>query len=97
VAELAAPLARIAPDHWSVGPGGSGVDVGPLAAAGVPGIGHHVDGSGYFALHHSRADTYDKVDPDEMARNTAAIAGLIYSVDHLPERLLPPRAAGGNP
>ncbi len=96
VAALAAPLARLAPGQWSVGPGHAGTDVGPLARAGVPGIGHRVDGSGYFALHHSPADTYDKVDPGEMARNTAAIAGLVYAVDQLPEPLLPPEAAGGS-
>ncbi len=96
VAELAVPLERLAPGHWSVRPGHSGVDVGPLAKAGIPGVGHRVDGTGYFALHHSAADTYDKVDPGEMARNTAAIAGLIHAVDRLPEPLLPPGAAGGN-
>ncbi len=97
VAALAAPLARLAPEHWSVQAGHSGVDVGPLAKAGIPGVGHRVDGSGYFALHHSRADTYDKVDPQAMAANTAAIAGLIHAVDQLPEPLLPPVAAGGTP
>ena len=96
IAALAAPLARLAPDHWSVRRGHAGVDVGPLAGAGIPGVGHHVDGAGYFALHHSRADTYDKVDPREMARNTAAIAGLIHAVDRLPEPLLSSGTAGGN-
>ncbi len=96
ITTLAAPLARLAPDHWTVSQGHAGVDVGPLAAAGIPGIGHRVDGSGYFALHHSQADTYDKIDPDLMARNTAAIAGLIHAVDQLPEPLLPHKAAGGN-
>lgn len=95
IAALAEPLARLAPGHWSVRPGHSGVDVGPLAEAGVPGVGHRVDGSGYFALHHSAADTYDKVDPGEMAANTAAIAGLIHAVDRLPEPLLPHGASGG--
>ncbi len=95
VAALTAPLAMLAPDHWTVRPGHSGVDVGPLAEAGVPGIGHRVDGSGYFALHHSAADTYDKVDPGEMSANTAAIAGLIHAVDRLDEPLSRNGTTGG--
>lgn len=95
IADLTAPLARLAPGVWSIKPGHSGVDVGPLARAGVPGAGHRVDGSGYFALHHSAADTYDKVDPGEMAANTAAIAGLIHAVDRLDEPLTPRTGTGG--
>jgi carboxypeptidase Q len=76
----AAPLARVAPAEWNVSKGGSGVDIGPIVREGVPGVGHRVDTTHYFDVHHSRADTFEKIDPDLMARNVAVIAGLIYSV-----------------
>jgi len=80
LALAAAPLARVAPAEWKVSKGGSGVDIGPIVREGVPGVGHRVDTTHYFDVHHSRADTFEKVDPDLMARNVAVIAGLIYSV-----------------
>lgn len=87
IAELAAPLKELAPDTWQVHKGGSGVDVGPIVKLGVPGAGHRVDTSHYFDLHHSRADTFDKVDPELLARNLAAIAGLIHAVADYPVSL----------
>ncbi len=89
VADLAlvsAPLARVAPEEWSVSPGGSGADIGAIVREGVPGVGHRVEHSHYFDVHHSRADTFEKVDPDLLARNVAAIAGLIYTVAESPAR-----------
>jgi carboxypeptidase Q len=86
VAAAAAPLARVAPTAWSVHPGGSGADIGPIVREGVVGVGHRVDGSRYFDVHHSRADTFEKVDPENLARNVAAIAGLIYIVAESPSR-----------
>lgn len=80
LANLAAPLARVAPDEWSVAAGGSGVDIGPIVRKGVPGAGHRVEHSRYFDLHHSSADTFDKIDADHLARNVAAIAGLVWLV-----------------
>lgn len=95
VADLAAPLARLAGPDWQVAPGGSGVDVGPIVRAGVPGVGHRVDTSGYFDVHHSRADTFEKVDRDLLARNLAAIAGLIHAVADSPVSLKSPSPDGG--
>jgi len=89
IADLAlatTPLARIAPAEWSVKKGGSGADIGPIVREGVPGVGHRVDTTHYFDVHHSRADTFEKIDPDLMARNVAAIAGLIYTVAESPAR-----------
>jgi len=80
LALVAAPLARVAPTEWSVSKGGSGVDIGPIVREGVPGVGHRVDTTHYFDVHHSRADTFEKIDPDHMARNVAVIAGLIHAV-----------------
>jgi len=83
VADLAAPLARLAPDTWQVTKGGSGADVDPLVREGVPGVGHRVDTSSYFDFHHCRADTYEKIDPETLVRNLAAVAGLVFAAaDH---------------
>lgn len=79
-AERLAPLAVLAPEEWRVFKGGSGTDVNPLVKQGVTGIGHQVDHTHYFDVHHSRADTFEKIDPDELSQNVAAIAGLIYLI-----------------
>ncbi len=100
LARRAEPLARIAPDHWSVKKGGSGVDVGFIVREGVTGVGHRVDTTHYFDVHHSRADTFEKIDPIDLARNVAAIAGLIYLVAETPADLGPAPVAslpGGSP
>jgi carboxypeptidase Q len=46
-----------------------------------------VDGTKYFLYHHTSADTVDKLDPGDVARCTAAIAVMSYTVAELPERL----------
>lgn len=99
VAGMAAPLARMVPDaprEWSVAAGGSGVDVGPIVRQGVPGVGHRVEHSHYFDVHHSSADTFDKIDADHLARNVAVIAGLIYLVADSPASLRSDSTAGGS-
>ncbi len=78
VAELAAPLAALGAS--SVSAGGAGVDIGPIVEEGVPGIGHRVHGDRYFDYHHSPADTLDKVDPEHLAANVAAVAGLLWGL-----------------
>jgi len=90
IAEVASLLARIEAD--SVAPGGGGADIAPLMELGVPGMSPIVDGSRYFWYHHSAADTMDKLDPNDMARVTAALAVMTYIVADMAERL--PRAAG---
>lgn len=90
VAELArrlAPLARLAPGNWTVKKGGSGFDVSFIVKQGIIGVGHRVDTTHYFDVHHSRADTFEKIDPGELAHNVAAIAGLIYVTAETPASL----------
>lgn len=57
-----------------------GVDVGPLAEAGVPVFGLSQDGTRYFDLHHTADDTLDKIDPDQMNQNVAAWAALVWLI-----------------
>ena len=78
VAELAAPLKILGADK--VREGWSGVDIYPLVEEGVPGIGHRTHSENYFHYHHSPADTFDKIDPDALAKNVAAVAALIYAL-----------------
>ncbi|OYX21081.1 MAG: peptidase M20 [Brevundimonas diminuta] len=54
-----------------------GVDIGPLARAGVPVFGLRQDGTRYFDLHHTADDTLDKIDPAQMTQNVAAWAALV--------------------
>ncbi len=55
-------------------PGGAGADVGPvLEAGGGLGLGLSQDMTGYWPIHHTEADTIDKVDPVLLARGTAAV------------------------
>jgi carboxypeptidase Q len=66
---------------------GGGADIGPIMQRGVPGMSHVVDGTRYFWYHHTDADTPDKLDPAEVARNVAAMAVVAYVVADLPEGL----------
>ncbi|MDE3245832.1 MAG: M20/M25/M40 family metallo-hydrolase [Acidobacteriota bacterium] len=57
---------------------GSGTDVGPIVAEGVPGIGVSHDTTHYWEIHHTKADTFDKVVKLDMQKNIAAIGILAY-------------------
>ena len=70
-----------------IGPAGGGADIGPSVEAGkVPSMSLEVDGN-YFLLHHTPADTVDKIEPMDMARAAGAIAVMTYVVADMPERL----------
>jgi carboxypeptidase Q len=60
-----------------------------MAAAGVPLLGLRMDQSTYFDYHHSEADTLDKVNERDVARNVASVAVMAYVVADMPERLTP--------
>ena len=55
--------------------------------AHIPAMSLDVDGSKYFLIHHTPADTIDKIDPVEMAKCAAAVAVMAYVVADLPQRL----------
>ena len=86
VKTIATLLAGIGADQIS--PGGGGADIGPSVQEGrVPSMSLDVDGSKYFLIHHTPADTSDKIDPVEMAKCAAAVAVMAYVVADLPHRL----------
>lgn len=53
---------------------GTGADIGSLVELGVPGFGVAQDTSGYWPIHHTEADTIDKIDPELLRRNVAVVA-----------------------
>ena len=66
---------------------GEGADIGPSVQAGnIPAMSLEVDGN-YFLIHHTPADTVDKIDPMDMSRASAAIAVVAYVIAEMPERL----------
>jgi Zn-dependent M28 family amino/carboxypeptidase len=85
VADLASLVRSLGVTH--IGDGHGGADISPLTPAGVPQIGLEVDNRTYFDVHHTEADTLDKVDPVQLAEDVAVIAVLAYVVADLPDRL----------
>ncbi len=72
----------------AIGPGGGGADIGPISAAGkVPMMAYNGDSVRYFTIHHTPADTVDRIAPEEVAKAAAAIATMTYVVADMPERL----------
>ena len=85
IQEIASLLRDIGVD--TIGGSGGGADIGPsVQAANVPALSLDVDGN-YFLLHHTPADTIDKIDPKDMAKASAAIAVMAYVVADMPHRL----------
>jgi carboxypeptidase Q len=56
----------------------TGADTSFLIEAGVPGFSFVPEPLHYFDYHHTPADTLDKVDPGELAQDSAAIAALAW-------------------
>ena len=85
---ITAPTPRSVVAADQISPGGGGADIGPsMQEAHVAGMSLEVDGSKYFVIHHTPADTIDKIDPVEMAKCAAAVAVMAYVVADLPQRL----------
>jgi carboxypeptidase Q len=68
--------------------GGGGADIDPIAQAGrTPTMAYMGDPARYFTIHHSPADTVERIAPEEVAKGAAAIAVVTYIVAEMPERL----------
>jgi Peptidase family M28 len=57
-----------------------GSDIQDIGADGVPVVALSQNGLDYFDIHHTADDTFDKVDPAELAQNVAVWAALTYLV-----------------
>ena len=64
--------------------GGGGADIGPLGEAGVMVAGLLPDDTHYFDVHHTEADTVDKVDPVMLDEGVAQIAALAWRLADAP-------------
>ena len=68
--------------------GGGGADIGPIAQEGqVPMMAYQGDSQRYFTIHHTPADTVDRIAPEEIGKAAAAIATVTYVVADMPTRL----------
>jgi Zn-dependent M28 family amino/carboxypeptidase len=59
-------------------PGNGESDIEPLMAEGVPGFGLRTVMTHYFDYHHTEADTFDKIVPDDFRRCVATMAVMSY-------------------
>ena len=64
-----------------------GADIAPMEKSGLPLLGVMQDARRYFEYHHTAADTLDKVVPQELRENTAAMAVMGYALANLAEPL----------
>ena len=82
IAGLLAPIGL-----GTIGGSGGGADIGPsVEAANIPSM--SLDGGGdYFLIHHTPADTIDRIDPKDLSRASAAIAVMAYVVADMNERI----------
>jgi carboxypeptidase Q len=65
-------------------------DTGPFILAGLPGIGLRQDSPQYEYTHHSAVDTFDKIQPDVLNRDTTIMALIAFWIADRPERLAAP-------
>jgi carboxypeptidase Q len=86
VPQIGSLLAPIGADR--IGPNGGGADIGPSVEAGdIPAMSLEVDGSKYFLIHHTPADTVDKIEPADIARCVAAVGVMSYVVADMGQTL----------
>lgn len=83
--DLAALLAPL--DAGKIVAGHGGTDVEPMIAGGVPTLNLESANRTYFDIHHTEADTLDKVDAAQLSEAVAAMAVVAYVVADLPDRL----------
>lgn len=69
-------------------PGYAGADISPLVRMGAPGFGLSQDMSGYWPIHHTEADTIDKIDPVVFRQNVAVFTTAAWVLANMSD---PPR------
>jgi carboxypeptidase Q len=83
IATLLAPLGM-----QEIGAGGGGPDIDPIAQAGnVPAVAYLGDAARLFQIHHTAADTVERIAPEELSKAAAAIAAITYVAAEMPERI----------
>ena len=94
--DLNAKVAAFAEDMKTVGletiaPGYSGADIGPSVRKGAIGFGLGHDTTDYWPIHHTHADTFDKIIPEDLAHNVGIMAAAVYLLAETENDLLPPK------
>ena len=85
VAAIASLLKSIGADP--IRDGGGGADIGPAGTAAKAPMMSHLAAANYFLIHHTPADTVERITPKQAANNAAAIAVMAYVIADLPWRL----------
>ena len=67
--------------------GYSGTDIRPMLDAGFPLLGQDADMTHYFDIHHTEADTIDKIDPQALTNHVALMAAVSYVIADMDEKL----------
>ncbi len=81
--EIAKLLSSIGADR--IAADGGGADIGPIMREGVIGASLDVDSTHYFDIHHTHADTLDKIDRRDLALCVATMAVYAYVVADMPQ------------
>lgn len=84
---LASILAEQGASHIQVVSTAIGADTALLTRAGVPSFAPLFDQRTYFKYHHTAADTFDKIDPKELAELGSMVAVLAYGLANLEQPL----------
>ena len=79
LAEQGAPMSQVQPFVGS--------DIGPLTQAGVPSFAPWFDTRTYFNYHHTAADTFDKINPKELAEAGSVMTVLAFALANLEQPL----------
>lgn len=85
ITAIASLLKGIGADR--IAPSGGGADIGPAGQAGNIPMMSHLVGGDYFLIHHTHADTVDRITPKQMSDNAAAIAVIAFGVAEMRDRL----------
>lgn len=99
LAPLLLPLAVLGVESQPRKTEHQGADLEALARVrGLPTLSVRQDATHYFDVHHSAADTLDKIDPAALAQASAAHAWLTWALADAPASLAPPpiRPAGAD-
>jgi Zn-dependent M28 family amino/carboxypeptidase len=78
VAQIAAVLKPLGVAYDAKREAGGGPDLSALHQKGMAALTLTQDGTHYFDWHHTANDTFDKVDPKELAQNVAVYAAWTY-------------------
>ena len=74
----------------TIGPGGGGADIAPISEAGhVPMLAYIGAPDPYFTIHHTAADTVERIAPEDVSTAAAALAVITFVAAEMPERLSP--------